>query len=191
MEWVCARLGCALGLPIPNYRVVEISEGLAEAWNEGGVRPVEPGPGFGSQFVEGVVEPTEDLLAKMDGPLARRILAFDWWVRNKDRSFKNPNLLWNVPVGCFHVIDHDQAGQPEGGDLFWSLHACAGLRAGEPVWPPDDMRAEFRAVLGLREAVLSELPSAWTRRGEDVGSFFTQLERTLNYEPHQDWRTYD
>lgn len=33
LEWVCARLGRALNLPIPNYRQILISEVLAEEWN--------------------------------------------------------------------------------------------------------------------------------------------------------------
>lgn len=191
MEWIGARLGRALNLPIPNYRRVEISGDLAEAWNATNSRKIEAGPGFGSQYIDSATEPAEVLLAEISPALARRLLAFDWWIHNRDRTFKNPNLLWSAVARRFHVIDHDQAGQPEGAELFWNLHICAGLRAGEPVWLPDDLRSEFRAALALRESICAELPSAWTSRGEDVASFFTQLERTLDDEPHHHWRTYD
>jgi hypothetical protein len=191
MEWIGARMGRSLGLPIPNYRRVQIGEDLAEAWNAANTPKIEPGPGFGSQYVDSATEPAEALLAELDPALARRLLAFDWWIHNKDRTFKNPNLLWSAVARCFHVIDHDQAGQPDGAELFWNLHICAGLRAGEPLWLPDDLRREFRSALALRQSILSELPSAWTSCGEDVASFFTQLERTLDDDPHQHWRTYD
>lgn len=191
MEWLGARLGRSLGLPIPNYRRIEIGEALAEAWNATNAPKIEAGPGFGSQYIDSATEPGESLMAEMNPVLARRLLAFDWWIHNRDRTFRNPNLLWSALARSFHVIDHDQAGQPDGVELFWSLHVCAGLHAGEPVWLPDDLRREFRGALALRERILAELPSAWTCRGEDVASFFTQLERTLDDEPHKHWRTYD
>lgn len=192
MEWIGARLGRALGLPIPNYRWVEISEELAEAWNAANSPKIEAGPGFGSQLIDSATEPTESLLADMEPRVARRLLAFDWWIHNRDRTFKNPNLLWNAATREFHVIDHDQAGQPDGVDLFWSLHVCAARKAGEPTWLPDDLRMEFRAaLLALRPQLLAEPPSTWTSRGEDVACFLTQLERALDDEPHHDWRTYD
>lgn len=191
MEWIGARLGRSLGLPIPNYRRIEIGEHLTEAWNATNAPKIEAGPGFGSQYIDSATEPAEALLAEMSPTLARRLLAFDWWIHNKDRTFKNPNLLWSAVARSFHVIDHDQAGQPDGGELFWSLHVCAGFRTREALWLPEDLREEFRRTLALKERILAELPSTWTSCGEDVACFFTQLERTLDDEPHQYWRTYD
>ena len=191
MEWIGARLGRSLRLPIPNYRQIEIGEALAEAWNATHVPRIEVGPGFGSQYIDSAAETTEALLADVSPALARRLLAFDWWIHNQDRTLKNPNLLWSSVARSFHVIDHDQAGQTDGAELFWNLHICAARRAGEPVWLPDDLRQEFRGALALKEPILAELPSAWTSCRKDVACFFNQLERTLEDEPHQDWRTYD
>lgn len=192
MEWTGARLGRALGFPIPNYRVIEVGEELAEAWNASQPRQIDAGPGFGSQMIDNVIEPTEPLLAEMDPTMARRLLAFDWWIHNRDRTFKNPNLLWSATARGFHVIDHDQAGQPDGVDLFWGMHVCAARRSGEPVWLPHDLREEFGAVLrALRSSLPAELPSAWTSRGEDVGFFLAQLGHALDDQPHEDWRIYD
>src|SRR5690606_32122920 len=42
VEWICARLGRALGLPIPNYRQITVSESLAEEWNAFNGRQIEP-----------------------------------------------------------------------------------------------------------------------------------------------------
>ena len=79
-------------MPIPNYRQVEIGADLAEAWNATNTPKIEAGPGFGSQYIDSATEPAEALLAEMSPALARRLLAFDWWIHNKDRTFKNPNL---------------------------------------------------------------------------------------------------
>jgi hypothetical protein len=192
MEWICARLGRALDLPIPNYRIVEISEELADAWNATHARQIEAGLGFGSQLIESAVEFTEALLHQLDPASARRLLAFDWWIRNRDRTLKNPNLLWSAAMRGLYVIDHEQAGQTSGVDLFWSLHLGASHATSETPWLPEDFRTEFRRVLlAHRTAIQAELPSTWTSCSGDIDSFFKHLERTLDDSPHTDWRTYD
>lgn len=191
MEWICARLGRLVDLPIPNYRQVEIREELADAWNAAHALKIEAGPGFGSQWIESATEAADTLLDQLDPVLTRRLLAFDWWVCNRDRSRKNPNLLWSADTRRYHVIDHDQAGQAENPDLFWRLHFGAGRRAEEAAWLPHDLRGVFRQALGHRKSIEQELPSSWTRNGEDIASFFAQLERALDDETPFDWRTHD
>ena len=122
LEWMCARLGRAVGLPIPNYRLIAVSEELAEEWNAFSERKIEPGVGFGSQQVSSVMEFEVSLGDSIPEELRRRVLAFDWWIRNHDRGEKNPNLLWSAETHQLHVIDHDQAGHPNGAGIFWGTH---------------------------------------------------------------------
>lgn len=192
MEWVGARLGRKLGLPIPNYRRVLIEETLAEAWNGTSPRQVEPGWGFGSQLIDNAMECTEALLAHLTPEMTRRVTAFDWWIRNRDRTLKNTNLLWNGGTRQIYAIDHDSAGGlAEEAELFWMLHLGAQRVPPAEIWLPPDLRNEFRQALSEREAIQSELPSAWTSHGEELASFFAQLTHTLDDAPHKDWRTYD
>lgn len=196
LEWICARLGRAVNLPIPNYRRIWISEELAEAWDAvPSNRPIEPGVGFGSQYVENAIECSSLQVEKLKQgapDLARRLLAFDWWVRNKDRILENPNLLWTGDARRFYAIDHEQAAQEADSiDLFWMLHLFASLERDEPVWLPEDLKAEFRQALGLRSTIWSELPSEWTSREGNVDSFFAHLTQSLNDISHKDWKRYD
>ncbi len=48
LEWICARLGRQLLLPIPNCRQIRVSENLAEEWNALNERKISAGVGFGS-----------------------------------------------------------------------------------------------------------------------------------------------
>jgi hypothetical protein len=189
LEWMCARLGRAFGLPIPNYRVVMINEELAEAWNATQHRQIEPGPGFGSQWVERASECDESILAAVDPNFARRLLAFDWWIRNRDRIARNPNLLWSFATRQIFVIDHDQAGQSDGGDLFWSTHIFASTNVAG-AWPPPDLQPELVALLPLLPVIRSELPSPWTRGPNGLDWFVQQLEESLQT-THRTWRTYE
>jgi hypothetical protein len=194
LEWTCARLGRAVGLPIPNYRQVVVGEEIAEAWNAMNARKVEAGIGFGSQFVESATECNESDLGRLreeDTAFARRLLAFDWWVRNKDRTGKNTNLLWCPSGRCFHVIDHAQAGQSEGGDLFWSLHVFSQLAKEAESWPPPEIVTDFRAALAHCPVIEGELPSTWTSRSSGVPWLFTQLARSLEDGTHREWRHYE
>jgi hypothetical protein len=77
LEWVCARLGRALNLPIPNYRQITVSEELAEEWNAFNDRQIEPGIGFGSQQVASAMEFEVSLTASIPEDLRLRVLAFD------------------------------------------------------------------------------------------------------------------
>lgn len=61
----------------------------------------------------------------------------------------------------------------------------------EAAWLPHDLRGVFRQALGHRKNIEQELPSSWTRNGEDIASFFALLERALDDETPFDWRTHD
>lgn len=60
--------------------------------------------------------------------LQRQVLAFDWWIRNGDRTLSanggNPNLFWNVEQAQLVVLDHNLAFDDSfsSGD-FLALHA--------------------------------------------------------------------
>ena len=193
LEWICARLGRALGLPIPNYRQVVVSEEIASEWNNLNNRQINAGTGFGSQFVPAAMEFESSLGGNLPGESRLRVLAFDWWIRNRDRTEKNPNLLWCAGNRSLHVIDHDQAGQREDASLFWNLHLFRELAAGEPEWPPPSLAGEFGAALSrlLPSPVLGELPLEWTDGSGGIDWFVHQLKHSLSNTSHRDWRNHE
>ena len=193
LEWMCARLGRALNLPIPNYRQILVSGDLAEEWNAFSERPIEAGVGFGSQQVSGVVEFETSLVDKIPECLRLRVLAFDWWIRNWDRGERNPNLLWSANTQALHVIDHDQSAQQEDASIFWGIHLFRASALGQMEWLPSSLSDEFGAALSrlLPEPVLGELPSEWTTGAAGIDWFVKQLKHSLNNSPHRDWRNHE
>lgn len=104
-EWVVAHLAESFGLPVPPFRVVMVSsELLAESPKEHQIL------GAGYAFASLAISPAQWLEPSfvMDVPpkLRCEVLAFDWWVKNFDRHFDNPNLLWAAETKELVVIDH-------------------------------------------------------------------------------------
>lgn len=66
-------------------------------------------PAFGSREVVHTVWLELGIDHKVAPELQRKVLAFDWWVRNTDRLRGNTNLLWDTAHQSLVVIDHNLA----------------------------------------------------------------------------------
>ena len=167
-EWIAGCLAESLGLPIAPFAQVEVAEGLAHVLGLRGEHDLAPGLAFGSRISEHTREFEPSLLARCDLGFRRDLVAFDWWVRNADRTLGvlsgNPNLLWNSDAEKPVVIDHNMAFD-RGFDaaLFRQTHvfradfeAIAGdmlLRA--------DYEQRFGGLLAGFAAVWAQLPQNW------------------------------
>lgn len=107
-EWLCAHLGRAFGLPIPEFELAEISPALLGV-TAPNLQSIGLGLGFASQEVPLACWLEVATRPKVDDELQRKLLVFDWWIRNKDRSASNPNLLWDSAQQKVAVIDHNLA----------------------------------------------------------------------------------
>lgn len=186
-EWICARLGRLLGLPIPNYRQVWVSEELTEAWLANGGHFIEPGLAFGSQYVNHPADFNEELLRRLSTEDQTRLIAFDWWIRNADRTLKNPNLVWSHLEARHYIIDHEKAGDHRDSDAFWHDHLCAK----QHLWLPESTLSVMRQAVGHIPAIKAELPAEWTSKGEELEWFFTHLKDSVQNQPTRDWRPHD
>jgi len=106
-EVICSRLAKGLGLATPDLALVDVDPGLAPAEPDQEVQDLlraSPGLNLGVDFLPGAL----DVDARtVDPVLAARVLWFDAWIGNVDRSWRNPNmLLWH---GQLHLIDHGAA----------------------------------------------------------------------------------
>jgi hypothetical protein len=111
-EWICAHLGRALELPIPEFELAEISPELLSVTSVN-LRSIGVGLGFASQEVPLACWLEEANQPRVDEELQRKILVFDWWIRNEDRCNHNPNLLWDSAHQRISVIDHNLAFDSE------------------------------------------------------------------------------
>lgn len=166
-EWLCAHLARACGLAIPDFSLLEIPPELLEAYGPEG-KALGPGMAFGSRHEADVQEFAVTQLKQIDAETRRRVLAFDWWVENADRSLTvhggNPNLLWRAALKRLLVIDHNEAFDPAFHEAdFFATHVFRDQA--EPLFGDLVSRAEtssfLEAALQSFDAARSSLPEAW------------------------------
>lgn len=129
-EWVAGNLALKLGLPVAPFEVVDVPDSLIQLGMRDDLRELGSGLAFGSRKL-GVVELSISHLDHVPEKTQRDVLAFDWWVRNDDRTLSeaggNPNLFWDVETEQLVVIDHNQAFDAEFSvENFVYLHAFHG-----------------------------------------------------------------
>ena len=172
-EYVCARLGAALGLPIPAFSIVEVPRELVAQSQMTGIQELGEGPAFGSARVEFAQELSSSTLVRIPKELQARVFLFDWWILNEDRHFTelggNPNLLWNYEVGELAVIDHNSAFDPGFRvECFRETHAFASRASG---FDDRDFRAHeterLEGALAELETIFCELPKEWCEGAPD------------------------
>jgi len=167
-EVICAGLAVALGLPVPDLVAVDVDPVLAAGEPDEEVQDLlraSGGLNLGVDFLPGALD--FDLHAFPVPPdLAGRVLWFDAWINNVDRSWRNPNLLvWH---GGLHLIDHGAALTFH---HQWSSAAASTTRpydAGDHVLigAEPDVGGADNALAGqvthdLLWAAVAEVPEEW------------------------------
>ena len=101
-EVISGELGRRLGLPVPELAVVRLDPVVARAEPDQEVQELikaSAGANLGMDFLPGALG-YEPHAHPVDAALASRIVAFDAYTENVDRSWRNPNLLiWHEPCG--------------------------------------------------------------------------------------------
>lgn len=112
-EYVAGRLARALGLPVPDFDIVEIPSDLIKWCGRNDANELGAGLAFGSRALPHVQEFSISHIPQVDEQIRKDVALFDWWVRNADRTLSekggNPNLLWDQQHSRLAVIDHNQA----------------------------------------------------------------------------------
>lgn len=169
-EIVAGEIGRLLGLPVPSLVLLELDPLLARS---------EPHPEIQRQlresvginvaldFLPGALNWEPALAPPPDAELAARIVWFDAFVANVDRTVRNPNLLrWHKQV---YLIDH-------GASLYWQHDWTNHLSRAQSLAPTikqhvllplaGDLRVADAALAplltqdALRD-VLAQVPDAW------------------------------
>jgi hypothetical protein len=179
-EWVTGRLALEMGLPAAAVQQVRLPAALIK-----GSREYENELGHGLAFGSLKVEASDRLALEFirgDAEAAlSRILLFDWWVRNADRTLTafggNPNLLWEMDPGRVVMIDHDNAFDTAFNPAaFWELHA---LRDHLTAWSPEarpGMTSWLASGLARLDEIWAELPEEWL--ADSYGDSRCRLDKT-------------
>jgi hypothetical protein len=180
-EVLCAQLAGTLGLPVPRWAPVEVPAALAPAEPDEEVQELlraSAGLNLGIDFLPGAIDAGP--APPLDPELAGRILWFDAFVGNVDRSWRNPNLLlWHrmpylIDHGACLVFHHSWAPGPDGrpdpaqvarfaaGAYQAADHAVAECRP--------DVAAADRSFAGIDwdhaiDAAVSAVPEGWLDPG--------------------------
>lgn len=169
-EWLAGHLGQAFGLPIPHFCIAEVPAALIrECLPE--LCPLGSGPAFASRKAEDCqwLEPAG--AARIEKPLKRDILVFDWWLNNMDRTLGNPNLLWHAARNELVVIDHNQAFDPYfSATDFWTHHIFAEHR--DTVFGDLAEQAHYAerlaAALSIWDEACDNAPPEWHWENEEM-----------------------
>jgi hypothetical protein len=177
-EVVCGLLARALGLPMPELVVLRLPPrfGLSDGDPEiHDLLVASAGDNLGMAFLPHALGYDPAARMPVDPLLAARIVAFDVWVSNVDRTFRNPNLVWSQ--GALWLIDHGAA-------LYWQHGWDGGLtgaaarlpRFREHVLLPlaGDVRAAAAWIAeAIDEAALAAavaaVPAAWLGSEDEAG----------------------
>lgn len=166
-EWICAQLANEIGLPIPEFSLLDVPQELTEAMGADGAA-LGSGIVFGSRREANVQEFAVTQLKHISADQRRLLLAFDWWVENGDRSLTphggNPNLLWRASENRLLVIDHNLAFDAAFDETgFFETHVFredADTLFGDLVRRAETSAA-FAEALQRFDAAVESLPPAW------------------------------
>ena len=157
-DWIAATLGRAFGLPIPECRLIKVEANLVRFDLTGELAELGAGVWFGSREVREVSELQAAQISSVPAELRARVLLFDWWIANGDRTLAdaggNPNLLWSPAERRLHVIDHNLAFERASLSGFRHRHI---FRHAQDLWTLD-FRAE---MMDRMRAALASVPLAW------------------------------
>ncbi|MFC5062829.1 HipA family kinase [Actinomycetospora atypica] len=195
-EVVAGGIGRALGLRVPELVVVDLDPVVARSepdWEVQELLARSGGPNLGMDFLPGSLG-FDPVAHTVDPDEAARIVWFDAFVENVDRTWRNPNLLrWHRELWC---IDH-------GACLYfhhsWARAAAVVGRAydaSDHVLRPStttaartaaDAELAPRVTRELLEEVVAEVPVEWL----DDPSFGSPDEARAAYVEHLSARVAD
>lgn len=129
-EVIVGRIAQALDLPVPELALLELDEDIAR--NEKHDEIVDllrasVGTNFAMGYLSGGIGFDPGAKLDIDADLAARIVMFDAFVTNVDRTARNPNLmwakdqLWLIDHGAALYWHHDWDGTVSGADRAFPL----------------------------------------------------------------------
>ncbi len=167
-EWIAGGLALRAGLQIAPFSLVHVPKALYEAGRRSNLADLGYGVLFGSEHV---VNSSELSIVNSDAvrvQTKRDIAAFDWWVKNGDRTLTesggNPNILWSEPSEEPFIIDHNLAFD-DGVTLNSLLEShIFALQLEEICEKPElqrHYRDKFEYAVEAIDDILGDIPQRW------------------------------
>jgi hypothetical protein len=186
-ELVCGELARRLGLPVPALVLAELDGALAKSEPDPEIQELlakSEGLNVALDYLPGALNWEPPLAPPPDRALAARVVWFDAFVTNVDRTARNPNMLrWHKQA---YLIDH--------GAALYFHHAPDGhLSRARGAFPQVKDHVLLKLAADVREAdsalaplvtrellgeILREVPDDWLElaRTDYVDHLCTRLE---------------
>jgi hypothetical protein len=170
-ELVAGEIGRALGLPVPEIVFVELDSDLARTEPDPEIQELiraSAGLNLALDYLPGSV--TFDPVAeKLDADLASRVVWFDAYVTNVDRTARNANMLmwhrqlWLIDHGAALYFHHTWTNYLERSrDAFPMIKDHVLLQPTSPISLRDiDSKMTERATPDIICAIVKLIPDAW------------------------------
>lgn len=182
-ELIAGQLGRRLGLPVPQLALIEIDPLLARSEPDPEIQQLlraSAGLNVALDYLPGALNWEPALAPPPDAELAARVVWFDAFISNVDRTVRNPNLLrWHkqlylIDHGASLYFHHSWPGHLERTDAATrALASHVLLPLAASIHTADAALAPLVTEALLAE-ILAEVPDAWltaeptpdaTRRG--------------------------
>lgn len=190
-ELLAGRLARGLDLPIPPFGVVTVPHDIIATSDREDAQELGSGACFGSQVISDSSELRFSQVPSLPAALPARILLFDWWLLNGDRTLSehggNPNLLRRLSDGALHIIDHNLAFESDAAHQFWNQHI---FRAARRDWHAPFRRASeerMKCLLDHLTVWWRELPESWRENADQTGADIRRALARFEDEPDAFW----
>jgi hypothetical protein len=168
-EVVAGELARAIGLPVPELVVVDVSPALGIAEPDPEIQDLivgSPGENLGMDFLPGALPVALPADPAVGAELAADVVWFDALVTNVDRTHRNPNLLvwhdglWLIDHGAAFFRQHgDRPLADTARDDVPMLAEHVLLPVAGPLADADERLAD--RALAAAEAAVGAVPALW------------------------------
>ena len=168
-ELVAGGVAQVLGLPIPEIVLMELDPGLARTEPDPEIQDLiraSAGLNLALDYLPGAVN-FDPVAEQPDGELASRIVWFDAYVSNVDRTARNTNLLiWHRQL---YLIDHGAAlyfqhgwdgGSGNAGSPFARIKDHVLLPWADGL-PEADRALSAKLDRGILHDIVTQVPDSW------------------------------
>ncbi|CNG80298.1 HipA family kinase [Yersinia frederiksenii] len=190
-EWIAGCLAKALGLSIPDFKIVEVDQSLVEFVPDL-KGELSPGYAFATKFISGAGAITlQQAHSSVETPHQKRIYLFDRWIKNSDRTLSarggNINIIFDYFNSRHYLIDHNLAFDHDEAEADVKMHVYSPQHRS---WIFDIVdRQECEDEIELARKILAEciaeIPEEWKLEEPDENDLFISyiediLARTSN-----------
>ncbi len=188
-ELVAGGIARALGLPIPEIVLMELDPGLARTEPDPEIQDLiraSAGLNLALDYLPGAVN-FDPVAEQPDAELASRIVWFDAYVSNVDRTARNTNLLvWHRQL---YLIDHGAAlyfqhgwdgGSGNAGNPFARIKDHVLLPWAEGL-PEADRALAAKLDRALLDDIVAQVPDSWLHAADAFADPATMRAAYVDY----------